>query len=141
MKRILIVISLILCSFIFLSACNKETVEETKKKELVFIEKTTDYSFPSFIFSSSKDKKYYIVEVSNWDYDQTNYQSGEVVSVESKKGQDFDIFDQFLWEVFEDEANLPEDEAFILDEWRPLIILTDYTTSKESGINISEKAI
>lgn len=141
MKRILIIISLVVCSFVFLGACNKETVEETKKKELVFIEKTTDYSFPSFIFSSSKDKKYYIVEVSNWDYDQTNYQSGEVISVESKKGQDFDIFDQFLWEVFEDEANLPEDEAFILDEWRPLIILTDYTTSKESGINISEKAI
>lgn len=119
-----IFISIILLVTIFLGACTEE--KEVVLKDLVFLEKTTDYYQTSYVFESAIDKKYYLVEVSNWEYDNSSYKKGDVVQLDARN-YDADAITALVVYSLSDGVQTPEQEVFINDDWASLFILTDYT--------------
>lgn len=123
MKNKIFILIILLVS-ILLGACTVE--KEVVVKDLVFLEKTNDYYQTSYVFESSIDKKYYLVEVSNWEYDNSSYKKGDVVQLDARK-YDADAITALVVYSLSDGVQTPEQEVFINDEWTSLFILTDYT--------------
>lgn len=133
MKHTKVLISLVVMTVIFLTGCGEVEKEETEvngMKELVFLEKTKDYLETSFIFESSIDEKYYLIEVSNWDYDNTTFQNGDILNLESKEKENTDLIGSIIFDLSVDNVYLPEEEVLMFDEWKSLFILKDYTKSE-----------
>ena len=113
---------------LLLVGCNDEQTLSTK--ELVFLEKSTEFDYPLFIFECLEDKKYYAIEVSNWEYDNESFESGEKLIVETKKVKENDHLGAALFNTKGDFAELTGFRVSILDEWRRLFELTDYKKSE-----------
>lgn len=125
-KKLLILLTV---ATFLLVACEEE---ETVMKELIFLEKTTDYVEPSFIFESPTDKKYYLVEVSNWEYDNSTYKKDDIVKLESIKSKSLGPIESlFFYSLVPDGVVLTEEDVFIYDDWASLYALSDYTKSEK----------
>lgn len=121
-----LIILMLLASAIILTGCSIETY----MKELVVLEKTKDHLGPSLIFESIEDKKYYLVEIDNYLYDNIEFEPNEIIEVKGEpEGQGF--FDFFFNPLYGDEFEHSEEKIFILDEWRSLLIMTQYTKEQE----------
>ena len=124
--RSTVAIIIVFVVVIMLVACGNG-LKETEMKDLIFIEKTMDYTEPSIIFESLEDKKYYLVEIDNYSYDNLELKPEDTLSLESRNVGNIGNLKKILFiEVFGDTFDLPQEEIFILDEWRPLFIMTQY---------------
>lgn len=123
----LIIISILFCTLL-LVGCSEE--KSIISKELVFLEKTTDFGYPLFIFESIEDRKYYSIEVTNWEYDNVKFESGEILEVDTRKDKDSNGLGRGLFHIFIDFAQATNLEVNINGEWTSLFEMTNYTKSK-----------
>ncbi|AMO35309.1 hypothetical protein [Lysinibacillus sphaericus] len=125
-RKILLIISIVFYNLI-LVGCNDE--QSMGSKELIFLEKTKDYGYPLFIFESIVDKKYYSIEVTNWEYDNTIFEDGEKIEVDARTAKELDVIDRGLFSLFFNFAQTTDLEVYINDDWQPLFEMTDYSKS------------
>lgn len=126
MKKVLL-ISIFISISLFLTGCNDEY--PIASKEFLFLEKTTNFSKPLFIFESKEDKKYYGVVATNWEYDNISFENGEILDVETRKNKNADGI-AIAFNLGTDFGVETELEAFIMDDWQNLYELTKYTKSE-----------
>ncbi|QTB28857.1 hypothetical protein [Lysinibacillus sphaericus] len=81
------------------------------EKDLVYIEKYSQYGRLYLMFESIEDEKYYGIKVSGWDYDHVNLNSNENLKLQTKGHGNFK-------------------EVLFVDEWTKLREINNYAKTK-----------
>lgn len=118
----------ILFSTLLLVGCNEESTNISK--ELVFLEKTNEYGRPLLVFESIEDKKYYSIEFTNWEYDNTQYENGEILEVDTRQEKELGVIGRGLLELLFDFVQTTDFEVYINEEWHHLFEMINYTKTK-----------
>lgn len=126
-----IILILLAATVITLTGCEKGEKEEYMK-EFIFLEKTRDYSNPSLILESIEDENYYLVEIDNYNYDNSQLKKGDVVELNSISNKKSDsLANVFFILNYGKSFAVRDEDVFIYNEWSPLFTMKRYSKENE----------
>lgn len=114
MKKIF-TMTLIIFTIVILAGCGSSKEKEVYTKDLKFLERGGDnYGGTTLIFESEEDRKYYLVKVDNYYFDNIDFEVNEVVEFDAT---------QYKYPYLRE----AREKILIGDEWKYLHVLTEYT--------------